>query len=419
MNREVALEKLRFQFEAKKYMEVVGYLISFDTDEGAFHRIRGAPAILVVVAGEVGKGLNEIGPPGFPEGSGAADTVFPEAGLGFVNAERGGLAEGRAELGFGKTLVVETVASLVEDTVEGDHEVAFVIAGGHAGIARTKARAEGVGAGVESACRDVEADFWKKKLEEFLLIGTGVVASESFAGGWLRQGESLFGYGNEARAKFGKERSDIASQPTWFVAFEEGIVGLVGVAPEVGHLAGEGEKFFEVRGKGGEVRVFSGFDPCGAGKADGEFVFFDKFGGDTSGAMVVVAPTRDGGGFRGVGREGSAFALIEPVSDVGVGRKAVGDSGEKGGLFGTKGVAFRGEEGFLIPAQKAGGGAEKGEVFTSGAEFFVGIGKRGHGVMMKQEKVLWNVFLAGREEFFVKQDRACTIPIFKNRKLRI
>jgi len=59
--------------------------------------------------------------------------------LGFVNAERGGLAEGRAELGFRKTLVVKTVASLVQDTVEGDHEVVFVVAGGHAGIARAQA----------------------------------------------------------------------------------------------------------------------------------------------------------------------------------------------------------------------------------------------------------------------------------------
>jgi hypothetical protein len=200
-----------------------------------------------------------------------------------------------------------------------------------------------VGTGVETSCIGVEADFWKKKLEEFLLIGAGVVASESFTGGGLRQGESFFGYGNEARAKFGKERSDIASQPTWFVAFEEGIVGLVGVAPEVGHLAGEGEKFFEVRGKGGEVRVFSGFDPRGAGETDDEFVFFDKFGGDTSGAVVVVTPTGDCGGLGGVGREGSAFALIEPAGDVGVGREAVGDSGEKGGLFGTEGVAFRGK----------------------------------------------------------------------------
>ncbi len=183
-----------------------------------------------------------------------------------------------------------------------------------------------MGTGVEATGVSVETDFWKKKLEEFLLIDARVVASESFAGGWLRQGESFFGYGNEARAKFGKERSNIASQPTRFVALEEGVVGLVGVAPEVGHLAGEGEKFFEVRGKGGEVGVFAGFDPRGAGEADCELVFFDKFGGDTSGAMVVVTPTGDGGGFRGVGREGSAFALIEPAGNVGMGREAVGDA---------------------------------------------------------------------------------------------
>ena len=98
-----------------------------------------------------------------------------------------------------------------------------------------------------------------------------------------------------------------------------------------------------------------------------------------------------------MGREGSAFALIEPAGDVGVGREAVGDAGEKGGLFGTEGVAFRREEGFLIPAEEASGSAEKGEVFASGTEFFVGIRERGHGAMMKQEKALWNIFLARRE----------------------
>jgi len=140
-------------------------------------------------------------------------------------------------------------------------------------------------------------------------------------------------------------------------------------------LAGEGEKFFKVWGEGGEVRVFAGVDPCGAGEADGELVFFDKFGGDTSGTVIVVTPTGDSGSFGGVGWEGSAFALIEPAGDVGVGREAMGDAREEGGLFGTKGVAFRGEQGFLIPAKEACGGAEKGEVFAASAEFFVGIGK--------------------------------------------
>jgi len=254
-----------------------------------------------------------------------------------------------------------------------------------------------VGAGVEAPCVGVEPDFRKKKLEKFLLIGAGVVTAKVFTGGWLRQGESFFGDSDKAGAKFCKERSDIASQPTWLVAFEEGIVGLVGVAPEVSHLAGEGEKFFKVWGKGGEVRVFAGFDPGGAGEADGELVFFDKFGGDASGAMVVVAPSGDGGGFGGVGWEGSAFTIIKPAGDVGVGREAVGDAGEKGGLFSTERVTFRGEQGFLIPAEEAGCSAEKGEVFASGAELFVGIREREHGAMMKQEKALWNIFLARRE----------------------
>ena len=49
----------------------------------------------------------------------------------------------------------------------------------------------------------------------------------------------------------------------------------------------------------------------------------------------------------------------------------------------------------MIPAEEACGSAEKGEVFASSSEIFVGIGKRGHGVMMKQEKALWNIFLSG------------------------
>jgi hypothetical protein len=50
MNGEVAFEKLGFQFEAKKNVEIVGNFIGFDADEGALHGVRSAPAILVVVA---------------------------------------------------------------------------------------------------------------------------------------------------------------------------------------------------------------------------------------------------------------------------------------------------------------------------------------------------------------------------------
>jgi hypothetical protein len=154
-----------------------------------------------------------------------------------------------------------------------------------------------VGTGVETPSGDIKADFRKKGLKEFLLVGSRVVTTKIFTGRGRRKGEPFFGNGDESWAEFPKKSCYVFSEPAWLVAFKESIVRLVGVAPEVGHLAGEGEKFFEVRGKGGEVRVFSGFDPRGAGEADGELVFFDKFGGDTSGAVVVVAPSGDGGGF--------------------------------------------------------------------------------------------------------------------------
>jgi hypothetical protein len=79
-------------------------------------------------------------------------------------------------------------------------------------------------------------------------------------------------------------------------------------------------------------------------------------------------------------------------------------------------VAFRGEEGFLIPAEEASGGAEKGEVFASGAEFIVGIRERGHGVMMKQEKALWNVFLVRSGRVPCQNGSCLHDPHFKNRK---
>jgi hypothetical protein len=128
-----------------------------------------------------------------------------------------------------------------------------------------------------------------------------------------------------------------------------------------------------MRGKGREVRVFAGFDPRGAGEADGELVFLYKLGGDASGAMVVVTPAGDGCGFWGVGREGDVFTIIKPTGDVSVGRETVGNAGKEGRLFSTKRVSFWGEQGFLIPIEEARGGAEKGEIFASGAEFFVGL----------------------------------------------
>jgi hypothetical protein len=148
-----------------------------------------------------------------------------------------------------------------------------------------------------------------------------------------------------------------------------------------------------MRGKGGEVGVFAGFNPRGAGEADGELVFFHEFCGDTGSPFIVVSPAGDGSYFGGEGRKRSAFALIEPARDVGVCRESMRNAGEQGGLFSAERVAFGREKGFLIPTEKTCGGAEEGQVFAAGAEFFVGLRKRGHEGIMKQDDTSWNVFL--------------------------
>ena len=113
--------------------------------------------------------MDEVGPPCFPKRASSANSIFPKAGLGFMDTEGGGLAEGSAELRFREALVVESVASFVEDPVEGDHEIGFIVAGGHSGIARSESRAEGVGAGVETTSGDVETDFWEEGVEKLFL----------------------------------------------------------------------------------------------------------------------------------------------------------------------------------------------------------------------------------------------------------
>ena len=78
-------------------------------------------------------------------------------------------------------MVIESVASFVKDTVKGDHEISFIVAGGHAGVARSESRAEGVGTGVETTSGDVETDFWEEGVEKLFLCGAGVVSAKIFA----------------------------------------------------------------------------------------------------------------------------------------------------------------------------------------------------------------------------------------------
>ena len=53
-----------------------------------------------------------------PERARAPDTIFPEAGLAFVNTERDRIAQRCAEIQLVEALVVEPVATFVDATEE-------------------------------------------------------------------------------------------------------------------------------------------------------------------------------------------------------------------------------------------------------------------------------------------------------------
>ena len=127
---EVAVDELALEGEAEEDVEVVGGFVGFDADEGILRAVDGGEKGVEVEGAQVGEEFLCAGEPLFPEGAGAADVVFPEAGLGFVNAEGHGVAGGKVGLVGGEALFVESVACFVEDAEEGGGEVVFVIAGG-------------------------------------------------------------------------------------------------------------------------------------------------------------------------------------------------------------------------------------------------------------------------------------------------
>jgi hypothetical protein len=70
------------------------------------------------------------------------------------------------------------------------------------------------------------------------------VAVQIFAGGRGGEGKSFLGDSDKAGAEFGEKSGDVSGEPSGFVAFKERIVGLVGIAPEIGHLSGKREELF-------------------------------------------------------------------------------------------------------------------------------------------------------------------------------
>lgn len=68
-------------------MEVVGGFVGFYSNEGVLSAVDCGEELVEVQGAKVGEELLGSREPFLPKGAGAANVVFPEARLGFVNAE--------------------------------------------------------------------------------------------------------------------------------------------------------------------------------------------------------------------------------------------------------------------------------------------------------------------------------------------
>src|SRR5207253_1456259 len=115
-----------------------------------------------------------------PEGPAAADLVFPEPRLRFMDAKRRRRSGGRAKVFRIESLLVDAVPRLVQDAEECIVEMAGVIPGRDAAIARAHAAAKRMRGDIEAAGLEAEADLAGDRLAERFLLLHGVFAFENF-----------------------------------------------------------------------------------------------------------------------------------------------------------------------------------------------------------------------------------------------
>src|SRR5262245_18454027 len=112
--RKVAADQRLLQLEAQDDVQVVGRLISFDADERRLHVVDREHEIVERDAAERREDLEHLREEVLPERPAAADLVFPEPRLRFVNAERARGAERFAEMLWRQVLLVDAVPAFVE-----------------------------------------------------------------------------------------------------------------------------------------------------------------------------------------------------------------------------------------------------------------------------------------------------------------
>src|SRR5262245_1491789 len=166
----------------------------------------------------------------FPERAAAADLVFPQPRLRFVNAERGGAAERLAEMAVIQPLIVDAVSRLVQGPEERLVEVPRVVARGQARISGADAAAKGMCRRVKAAGGKVEADGGSRLLAEEPLTIHGKLALEDLVARPLARANDRANERHEVFAQGREQLGDLRGRRPGLVFLQKCIVGRLLVA---------------------------------------------------------------------------------------------------------------------------------------------------------------------------------------------
>lgn len=182
VDSEFVVDEGELEFVTEDDVEAIGEFVCFDADEGGFDQVD------VVVPGveagvfEGGGGCSlEDGVEVGPEVVVSADDVFPEAGLGFVEAQAWGVGDdGVLVFAAGEAEFVEGVSGFVHGGEEGEGGAVAFVVGGDADVGVGEGGGEGVGGDVESGFVWWEVHVFKEVGAEGLLLFEGEGAGEGF-----------------------------------------------------------------------------------------------------------------------------------------------------------------------------------------------------------------------------------------------
>ena len=234
----LALQYQVFDLEAQHDVEVVGYLVGFDADEGGLDAVDGLIEGFDANPFQLsGKDLLETGQPEGPEAATAADDVLPHPGLRFVHAQRGAVAQDGAVVGAIIALVVHAVTRFVNGGKEGHFELFGGQAGGEAHVGWGERGREGVRRKVLASVPKVKAealDDLDAKIP--LLVDVELLGKDGIVDCVAPLGDGLH-QGNQIGLQLPKEHLHLGGFHLWLKLVQQCIVDTILVAQCLSFLA--------------------------------------------------------------------------------------------------------------------------------------------------------------------------------------